>query len=44
MKDLLFINSNLLNNFWVDVIDITNYLKNRTLTKYKYGQIILYKE
>lgn len=34
MKDAIFIDSNLLNNFWVDVINIANYLQNQLSTSH----------
>ena len=33
MKDSLFIDSKLLNQFWAEVIDTTNYLRNRLPTR-----------
>ena len=32
MKDAMLIDSNLLNNFWANAMDIANYLQNRLLT------------
>ena len=41
IKDLLLINSGLLLKFWAEVMETTNYLRNRLLTKIKeQGEII----
>lgn len=40
MKDLLFIDRGLLNNFRANAIDIVNYFRNKLSTKYKYRKII----
>lgn len=34
MKNTIFINSNLSNNFEADIIDLANYLQNQLLTSY----------
>ena len=34
IKNTILTNNNFLNNFWTDVIDITNYLKNQLSTSY----------
>lgn len=34
MKNLLFINNDFLINFWIEAIDISNYLQNKLYIKY----------
>ena len=44
MKNLLLINSKLLNQFWDEVIDIANYLQNRLPIKYIADKTIIISE
>lgn len=44
MKNLLFINNDLLNNFWVKAMETTNYLRNRLPTRSKNHSKIISKK
>lgn len=44
MKDLILIDSDLLNNFCVEVIETANYMQNRLSTKSKNYEEIIPKE
>lgn len=44
MKDLILIDSDLLNNFWIEVIETANYMQNRLSTRNKNHEEIIPKE
>lgn len=44
MKDLILINSRLLNNFWAKVIEMVNYFQNRLSTKNMNHKEVIFKK